>query len=107
MKSGSRLPLFIVAAALIGSIGLLGTLQYRWLGQVSAAERERMKGALASRAAAFSIDFDREITRAYLTFQLDPRREEANLAALAGERLEPARSRARAARVRCAPRAAD
>lgn len=88
MKSGSRLPLFIVAAALIGSIGLLGTLQYRWLGQVSAAERERMKSTLATRASAFSTDFDREITRAYLTFQLDPRREEANCAALLAERLE-------------------
>lgn len=111
MKSGSRLPLFVVAAALIGSIGLLGTLQYRWLGQVSAAERERMKGALASRASAFSADFDREITRAYLTFQLDPRREEANLAALIGERLEQWQATSRYPRllkdVYVVPRAAD
>ena len=42
--------MFVVAAALLGLIVLLATLQYRWLGQVSAAERERMKANLAARA---------------------------------------------------------
>ncbi len=73
--------MFVVAAALLGLIVLLATLQYRWLGQVSAAERERMKANLATRAAGFAQDFDREVTRAYLTFQVDPVHEGENPAA--------------------------
>ena len=88
MKVRSGLPMFAVAAALLGLIALLATLQYRWLGQVSAAERERMQASLATRANAFALDFDREITRAYVTFQLDPLSDGANLAAHLGERYD-------------------
>ena len=80
--------MFAVAAGLLGLIVLLATLQYRWLGQVSAAERERMKASLAGRATGFAQDFDREITRAYLTFQLDPAGDASNLAAHIGERFD-------------------
>ena len=73
--------MFAVAAALLGLIVLLATLQYRWLGQVSAAERERMKANLATRASGFAQDFDRELTRAYLTFQVDPVHGGENLVA--------------------------
>ena len=72
MRGRFRLPLVVVAAALFGLIVLLATLQYRWLGQISSAERERMKATLNARASAFAQDFDREVTRAYLLFQLDP-----------------------------------
>ena len=88
MKIGTRLPMFVVAAILLGSIALLGTLQYRWLGQVSAAERERMKSNVAGRATGFAQDFDREITRAYVTFQLDTLHQGANLARQMSERYE-------------------
>src|SRR6187455_3424932 len=84
MKVGTRLPMYVVAAALLGLIVLLATLQYRWLGQVSAAERERMKANLATRAEGFAQDFDREVTRAYLTFQVDPVHEQENLASRLG-----------------------
>lgn len=80
MKGRFRVPMFVVAAALLGLIVLLATLQYRWLGQVSAAERERMKASLATSASGFARDFDREVTRAYLTFQVDPVHEGENLA---------------------------
>ncbi len=80
MKGRFRVPMYVVAAALLGLIVLLATLQYRWLGQVSAAERERMKANLATRAEGFAQDFDREVTRAYLTFQVDPVHEQENLA---------------------------
>jgi two-component system, OmpR family, sensor histidine kinase SenX3 len=86
MKAGSRVRMFAVAAALLGLIALLATLQYRWLGQVSAAERERMKTSLAARANGFAQDFDREITRAYLMFQLDPIGDGSNLATHVAER---------------------
>jgi signal transduction histidine kinase len=49
----------------------LATLQYRWLGQVSTGERERMQASLDAGTTRFSQDFNREITRAYLSFQMD------------------------------------
>ena len=64
--------MFAIAGALLGLILLLATLQYRWLGQISGAERERMTATLNTRATAFAQDFDRELTRAYLLFQIDP-----------------------------------
>src|SRR5215203_1197419 len=72
MRWDFRVPMFAIAGALLGLILLLATLQYRWLGQISGAERERMTTNLNTRAAAFAQDFDREITRAYLLFQMDP-----------------------------------
>jgi signal transduction histidine kinase len=64
--------MFGIAVLLLGLIALLATLQYRWLGQISAAERERMQSTLRTGASEFAQDFDRELTRAYLLFQLEP-----------------------------------
>ena len=61
-----------VAVVLLGLIGLLATFQYRWLGQVSQAERQRMQASLSKSAIEFAQDFDREVTRAYLLFQTEP-----------------------------------
>jgi hypothetical protein len=60
------------AAGLLVLLAVLGTLQYRWLGEVSNAERERLRVILRTRATDFSRDFDREITRAYMAFRADP-----------------------------------
>ncbi|MGH9309114.1 MAG: sensor histidine kinase [Vicinamibacterales bacterium] len=65
-------PMFAVAAALLGLIALLATLQYRWLGRISDAERERMTASLNARASALARDVDRELTLAFMLFQLDP-----------------------------------
>jgi two-component system sensor histidine kinase SenX3 len=81
MRWDRRAPMFAIAGALLGLIALLATLQYRWLGQISGAERERMTATLNARAAAFGQDFDRELTRAYLLFQLDPMRPDQGAAA--------------------------
>ena len=67
-----RLPMPLIAGALLGLIALLATLQYKWLGQISGAERDRMKASLNTRAGEFAQDVDRELTRAFLLFQLDP-----------------------------------
>ena len=64
--------MFVVAVALLGLIALLATLQYRWLGRISDAERERMRATLNTRASGFAQDFDSELTRAYLLFQVEP-----------------------------------
>lgn len=67
MKSWS---LIILVAALIGLLVLIATLQYRWLGQISEADRERRTAALKISAQHFSEDFDRELARAFVSFQL-------------------------------------
>ena len=64
--------MFVVAVALLGLIALLATLQYKWLGRISDAEREHMRATLNTRASGFAQDFDGELTRAYLLFQVDP-----------------------------------
>lgn len=61
----------MVAALLIG-LPVLAVVQYRLLGRLSESERERMQNNLKANAAKFSQDFDREITRAFLSFQPDP-----------------------------------
>src|SRR3982750_4868633 len=76
MRARVRLPMYAIAAALFALIVLLATLQYRWLGQISDAERERMKATIGTRASAFAADVDRELTRAYLLFQVGPSQDE-------------------------------
>jgi signal transduction histidine kinase len=72
MRGRVRVPLVFVSVALLGLIGLLAWLQFRWLGQISDAERDRLRATLETGAAAFTRDFDSEVTRAYLLFQFDP-----------------------------------
>jgi signal transduction histidine kinase len=64
--------MFAMAAAMLVLIAVLATLQYRWLGRISDAERERLTAALSARADAFAKDFDRELALAYMLFQLEP-----------------------------------
>ena len=51
------------AAVLLVLLAVLATLQYRWIGEVSEAERERMGRAAREAAASVSFDFDSEIGR--------------------------------------------
>ena len=81
-----RLPMFVVAAAMFGLMAVLATLQYKWLGRISDAERERMGATLNTRATAFAQDFDRELTRAYLLFQVDGGHDQGSMAARLGAR---------------------
>jgi signal transduction histidine kinase len=48
----------------------LAILQYRWVGQVSVAERERMQRNLRNAAAQFREGFDGEVARAFLSLQV-------------------------------------
>lgn len=63
--------LLLLVVALAGLLLLLAVLQYRWLTQVSAADHERRQAALKVAAQRFSEDFDRELARAFISFQLD------------------------------------
>jgi signal transduction histidine kinase len=85
----------VVPVLLIGLVVLLAAMQYRWLGQVSEAERDQLQKSLTQRAREFADDFDGEITRLYLALQspTDPLSGQST-AALAGA-LEAWRASAR------------
>jgi signal transduction histidine kinase len=70
--SRRALTLPLLALGLVLLLAVLATLQYRWLGQVSEAERSRLRQSAQARLDAFARDFDREVTRAYLMLQVDP-----------------------------------
>jgi hypothetical protein len=71
-KRLSKASLPISLGALWVLLGLLATLQYRWAGELSHAERARMRAGAKASAESFGRDFDREVTRAFLLLQLDP-----------------------------------
>jgi hypothetical protein len=56
--------LTLVTAALLVLLPALAVLQYRWVGQVSAAERDRMERNLRVGAYQFRQAFDGELWRA-------------------------------------------
>jgi signal transduction histidine kinase len=62
----------LAGVGLTGLLIALATLQYRWLGEVSDAERGRMRESLRVRAADFTQEFNRELTRIYVAFHVDP-----------------------------------
>ncbi len=71
MRRGTPRLLWL-AIALLLMLGALAVLQYRWLGEVSEAGRERMMSTLRSRAEQFTEEFDREIARAFFWLQVEP-----------------------------------
>ena len=60
-----------LGVSLVALLVVLGTLQYRWLGDVSNAERDRLRATLRTRASDFSREFDRTITRLYVAFHVE------------------------------------
>lgn len=52
---------WLFVAALFVFIAVLGLLQYKWIGEVSAAARERLRGTLQNNLIRFSREFDVEI----------------------------------------------
>ncbi len=55
---------WLFVAALFVLCAVLGVLQYRWIGEVSIAGRERLRGSLRASLARLGDDFDSEITAA-------------------------------------------
>nr|MDQ2998307.1 HAMP domain-containing histidine kinase [Chloroflexota bacterium] len=56
---------------LLALLVLLATLQYYWLGEVSVGDRDRMQSLVDVGAVRFGEDFDLEVARVYMTFQID------------------------------------
>lgn len=61
----------LLAGVVLLLVPLLAWLQYRWLGQVSEAERDRMQRTLRTAASQFGVDFDGELSRALVGVQVD------------------------------------
>ncbi|HEX7180915.1 MAG TPA: HAMP domain-containing sensor histidine kinase [Thermoanaerobaculia bacterium] len=72
-RSLSRYTPLLIAAVLVVLLAFLASLQYRWIGQVSAMHRHRKQADLLASSSRFAEDFDREVTRAFLYFHPDPR----------------------------------
>jgi signal transduction histidine kinase len=60
----------VVTCALLVLLPAFAVLQYRWVGQVSVAEQERMQRNLRNAANQFREAFDGEIARAFLSLQV-------------------------------------
>lgn len=60
---------WIAAALLAALLGCLAVLQYRWIGEVSRAERQRLRAGLRGASERFAEDLGREVTRAFFAFQ--------------------------------------
>jgi two-component system sensor histidine kinase SenX3 len=60
----------LLVVVLLGLLGLLATLQYRWLGQISDAEHDRLQKRLQSDTERFADDFNNEIRNVYFNFQV-------------------------------------
>jgi signal transduction histidine kinase len=61
----------LLIVVLFGLLGLLATLQYRWVGQISSAERDRLQKRLQTDTERFADDFNNEIRKVYFNFQID------------------------------------
>ena len=71
MPSSRATAAALLPFAILGiALAVLATLQYRWIGEVAEAERQRMRSSIDFAAHHFSDEFDRELTRAFVTFQL-------------------------------------
>lgn len=68
-RTNKRWELAVLSAVLLALI-LLAGLQFHWVAQVSTGERARMQANLRIGAARVQEDFDRELARAYLAFQI-------------------------------------
>ena len=54
-------------------LGVLAVLQYRWIAEVSQAERQRMRAGLQAAAERLAAEVDREVGRVVHTFEPAPR----------------------------------
>ena len=62
----------ILMAGLSAVLLLLAGLQYRWIGEISEADRDRLRHGLGVAAEQFRRDFNRELTGAASAFRMRP-----------------------------------
>jgi len=59
----------ILVGLLLILLPVLAVLQYRWIGEVSAAERDRLESSLRVASERFAVDFNSEFSRLANAFQ--------------------------------------
>lgn len=69
LSFGSPRSTWIAAVLLAALLAILAVLQYRWIGEVSKAERQRLQTALEASAAHFADDLGHEVSRVFFAFQ--------------------------------------
>ncbi len=74
-------------ALLVVLLLVLAALQYRWIAQLSEAERQHVVRSVERGAAALADGLDHEVTLAFLTFRIGEPRGGASLGPLLAERL--------------------
>jgi two-component system sensor histidine kinase SenX3 len=94
MRAQRLSPRLLLPAGLILLVVLLGTLQYRWLGQVSEAERAQLQRSLAQRANEFGVEFDREIALVYELLTIESTALEGDVWSVMTDRYDTWRGRA-------------
>ena len=86
-SSGRRQPVStvtILVAIVMLLVPALAWMQYRWLGQLSEAERDRMQRTLRTAASQFATEFDGELSRTLISLQVEgPMLRDQNWAAYA------------------------
>jgi len=71
MKGSRSAAAALISITILGvALVVLGTLQYNWIGAMAHAERERMRAGIEFAAHHFSDDFDHDLTRIFLSFQM-------------------------------------
>lgn len=61
---------FVLVLGLAILLGVLAFFQYKWVGQISEAEKERLQKRLEIDSQHFADDFNRILQTAYFTFQV-------------------------------------
>jgi signal transduction histidine kinase len=61
--------LALLVTMLIGTVAVLAFLQYRWLGELSANEQQRLRGEMTFGVRRIAEEVDREINRIPVNFQ--------------------------------------
>src|SRR5258706_16481815 len=71
MKGSRNAVAALISLAVLGAaLVVLGALQYRWIGEMADAERQRMRAGIEFAAHHYSDDFDHELTRMFFAFQM-------------------------------------
>lgn len=61
---------FWILGALLLALGVLAIVQYQWIGRLAEAQRQREKANLSASLSNLESDFDIEITRVFVSFQV-------------------------------------
>src|SRR5262245_19272578 len=64
---------FLLLAVLLAAFAVLAILQYRWIGEVSEAERQRLQNSVQQATNRFAEEFNGEVTRALQALVEGPR----------------------------------